>query len=260
MKRREFVAASCLAGLAPLGAAVEAAGRGDSGAKDCYELRLFHLGDAAKLKPFEDFVREAAIPALNRLGIEPVGVFGPAQGDDPYVYTLFPHKSLESVATLTQRLGGDAAFMNAGADFLNAPKDDPAYARFESSLLIAFDDHPRLTVPSKKDSRVFQLRIYESHTTERGQKKIEMFNEGGEIDIFHKVGLDPVFFGEAIVGSKLPNLTYMLGFDNEEAMKAAWKAFLAHPDWDALKKDTQYNNTVSNITNIVLRPLACSQI
>ncbi|NQT13520.1 MAG: NIPSNAP family protein, partial [Planctomycetes bacterium] len=227
---------------------------------DYYELRLFHLGEGSKLKPFEDFLCQAAIPTLNRIGIEPVGVFGPAEGDDPYVYVLLRHKSLESVATLTQKLGDDDTFMDAGGEFLMAPKDDPAYARFESSLLVAFDNHPRLTVPSKKESRVFQLRIYESRSTERGQKKIEMFNEGGEIDIFHKVGLNPVFFGEALVGSKLPNLTYMVGFDDEEAMKAAWKAFLAHPDWEKLKQDTQYDNTVSNITNIVLRPLACSQI
>jgi hypothetical protein len=111
MKRREFVAASCLAGLAPLGAVAQAAGSDDSAAKDFYELRLYHLGDGAKLKPFEDFVREAAIPALNRAGIEPVGVFGPAEGDDPYVYVLLRHKSLESAATVTQKLGDDAQFM-----------------------------------------------------------------------------------------------------------------------------------------------------
>jgi hypothetical protein len=49
-----------------------------------------------------------------------------------------------------------------------------------------------------------------------------MFNEGGEIAIFRRTGLAPVFFGEALVGSKIPNLTYMLGFDDMEALEKGW--------------------------------------
>jgi hypothetical protein len=124
---------------------------------------------------------------------------------------------------------------------------------------LAFDGHPKLTVPSKKDSRLFQLRTYESHNTERAQKKIEMFN-AGEIAIFHRTGLNPVFFGEALVGSKLPNLTYMVGFDDAAAMDAAWVKFRADPGWLTLKGDPQYADTVSNITNLVVRPAAGSQI
>ena len=58
-------------------------------------------------------------------------------------------------------------------------------------------------------SRILELRIYESHSTKAGQKKIEMFNEGGEIAIFRKTGLRPVFFGETLIGPLMPNLTYM---------------------------------------------------
>jgi hypothetical protein len=228
--------------------------------REFYELRRYQLEAGPKQKRFEDFCRDAAIPALNRAGIEPVGVFRMAEGDDPNVYAILPHKSPESFITLTERLGADGRFMDAGADVLSAPKSDPAYLRFESSLLIAFDRHPKLTVPSQSPSRIFQLRTYESHSIERAQKKIEMFNEGGEIAIFLKVGLNPVFFGEALVGSKLPNLTYMVGFDDEEAMKKAWAGFFDHPDWKKLKADPQYQDTVSNITNLVLRPAACSQI
>ncbi len=87
-----------------------------------------------------------------------------------------------------------------------------------------------------------------------------MFNGGGEIAIFRKTGLMPVIFGEALIGPKLPNLTYMVGFDDEEAQEKAWQAFRSHPDWAKLKSDPQYKDTVPNITNILLRPAACSQI
>jgi hypothetical protein len=258
MKRREFMAASCLAGLGPLGAAA-AQGAGASTGKELYELRLYHLASVDKQNAFEAFLAEAAIPALNRIGIEPVGVFKAAEGDDPGLFVLLPHKTVASLVGMYEKLGGDAAFLEAGARLLEAPKSDPAYERFESSLLLAFDGHPKLTVPSKKESRVFQLRIYESHNDERAVKKIEMFN-AGEIDIFHRTGLAPVFFGQTLVGSRLPNLTYMLGFDDPEALEKAWDAFRADPGWNEMKQDPQYADTVSNITNLLLRPAGCSQI
>ena len=87
-----------------------------------------------------------------------------------------------------------------------------------------------------------------------------MFNGGGELDIFRNVGLTPVFFGETIVGQKLPNLTYMLAFDDMSARDAAWRRFGQDPDWDVLKRDQQYADTVSAITDFILRPTGYSQI
>ncbi len=260
MRRREFFAASCFAGLAPLGAVAAAQGPGGAAGKDFYELRLYHFEAGPKPERFEEFLGGAAIPALNRIGIEPVGVFRMAEGDDPSMYVLLPHRSPDSFIQLVDRMAEDSRLMDAGAEVLMAPKSDPAYLRFESSLMVAFDEHPRLTVPSKKDSRLLQLRIYESHSIERAQKKIEMFNEGGEIAIFRRTGMNPVFFGETLIGTKLPNLTYMLGFDDEEAMNKGWESFRADPGWNQLRGDPQYKDTVSNITNILLRPAACSQV
>jgi hypothetical protein len=259
MKRREFIAASCLAGLAPAGAAV-AAGSANPSGKEYYELRLYHLEAGAKARQFEEFLADAAIPALNRIGIKPVGAFKSMEGDDPNLWVLMPHQSPESFLTLTEQLAADAVFVEAAMAVLEAPKSDPAYQRFESSLMVAFDGHPKVAVPSSKDSRILQLRIYESHNDERAKKKIEMFNDGGEIEIFLRTGLNPVFFGESLIGSKLPNLTYMLGFDDEKALDKGWKAFRADPGWNVLKKDPQYKDTVSNITNLLLRPAAGSQI
>jgi len=259
MKRREFMAASCLAGLAPLGGMAMAQ---DARAKkkEFYELRLYELQSAAKQEAFVEFLGKAVIPAANRLGIGPVGVFKMMEDDSPNLYVLLPHQSLESATTTNHRLGGDAEFLEAGASVIDAPKSDPAYRRCDSSLLVAFDEIPKLEIPTKKASRVLELRIYESHSTERAIKKVAMFNEGGEIDLFRRVGLPSVFFGEALIGSDLPNLTYLLAFDDMEAKKTSWAKFFAHPAWTKLKNDPQYKDTVSKVTSIMLLPAACSQI
>jgi hypothetical protein len=58
----------------------------------------------------------------------------------------------------------------------------------------------------------------------------------------------------------MPNLTYMLAFDDEQAQKRAWDAFKADDAWKKLSKDPAYKDTVSNITNLILRPTEASQI
>ena len=102
-------------------------------------------------------------------------------------------------------------------------------------LLLAFKGMPELATPVKSAGRIFQLRIYESPSVKTGQKKIEMFNDAGEIAIFRRVGLHAVFFGEALVGAKMPNLTYMLVFESREELKANWSKFGSDPDWQKLK-------------------------
>ena len=260
MKRREFLAASALTGLASYGSLASAAESRVKSGKEYYELRVYKFKDAAQQGKFLAFLKDAAIPAVNRLGVKPVGVFKMKDGENLDLFVLLPHATVESAVTLTARLGADDEFLAAGAAVINAPKSAPAYERVESSLMLAFDNIPKLETPAKGPERVFQLRTYEAHSIERGQKKIDMFNEGGEIAIFRDTGMPPVFFGETLIGDKMPNLTYMLGFNDMAALEAGWKKFLAAPAWNRIKKDPQYKDTVSNITNLLLVPAACSQI
>jgi hypothetical protein len=260
MNRRSFVALSGFAGLAPLGMLGAATTENSMGQRNFYELRQYILETEAQKTGFEAFLKAAAIPALNRLGIKPVGVFYPDKGLSP-LYVLIRHTSVESFATLTQRLLADGEYLSKGADFLNAPASAPAFKRLESSFMIAFTGMPELETPAKAPGRVFQLRTYESPSVKTGQKKIEMFNTA-EIRIFREVGLHPVFFGETLIGTKMPNLTYMLGFDSMEEQTANWKKFGAHPDWIKLRAMPEYADKaiLCGITNLSLRAAEYSQI
>lgn len=259
MKRRQFLTASALVTTIPT-TQLAIAGDNPSGEKQYLELRHYEFATAEKQHAFETFLSTAAIPALNRQGITPVGVFKAEDSTRLDIWMLIPHHSLESVMTSNTKLLLDSTYQQAGSDFLNCPKNDPAYKRFESSLLLAFDQCRKVEVPSKMDTRIFQLRIYESHNAMMAKRKIEMFNTGGEIEVFRLTGIHPVFFGESIIGSRMPNLTYMVGFDDADAQKKAWDAFQKHPKWNELKDDPYYADTVSNITNLVLRPSESSQI
>ena len=260
LNRREFMAMSGVTGAASLGGLAGARGAEAADARDYYELREYQIETEEQKKAFGAFMGDTAIPALNRIGISPVGIFQPPDEISP-IYVLLRHRSIESLATATQKLLADEEFLSKGATFLDAPSSSPAYARVESSLMVAFTGMPRLETPAKSESRVFQLRTYESPSIKTGQKKIEMFNTA-EVDIFRKTGLNPVFFGETLVGSKMPNLTYMLAFDSMEEQKAAWKRFGSDPDWKKLSAKPEYANDkiLCGITNLPLRPADCSQI
>src|SRR5258708_22541860 len=142
MNRREFLisstaAAGAAAASQPFGAA--AAETPQTPARQFYELRLYHLRRGPMQKRFDDFFRDAAIPAMNRAGISPVGVFSVLIGpDSPAMYVLLPHPSAESFATANDRVHGDADYQKAGAEFINASPADPAYVRVEGSLMVAF--------------------------------------------------------------------------------------------------------------------------
>jgi hypothetical protein len=268
MKRREFLstslAVSGVAGLTPIFGAA-AADAPDRGPREFYELRLYHLRRGAKQKVFDDFCREAALPALNRAGVGPVGVFTVMTGpDSPTMYVLLPYKSLADFVGSNEQMRADTEFQKAGAEFLNAPATDPVYVRVESSLMVAFAGMPKLEVPATaagNKPRIFELRTYESHSRKANLKKIEMFNVG-EIAIFRRAGLQPVFFGETLVGAKLPNLTYMLVYESLAARDASWGKFGADPEWKKLSTTPGYTDPeiVSNISNALLRPAAYSQL
>ena len=129
------------------------------------------------------------------------------------------------------------------------------YERIESSLLGAIASMPKLEKPDASKPRLLNLRIYESHNERAARKKIEMFNEH-ELPIFRRVGLTPVFFGETLIGRRMPNLTYMLVFPDDAARKAAWRQFGPDPEWIKLKSIPEYadKEIVSHITNKILDP------
>jgi hypothetical protein len=257
MKRREFLAAG-IAGAAGIEAAAASIGKSEKAKRQYFELRQYRLLNRGKAGAVGEFLREVGIPAMNRIGIKPVGVFNVMYGpNDPTLYVLLVHSSLESVVTSTERLLADREYSKC--DFVNAAYAEPAYVRIESSLMVAFKDMPKLEVPEKKP-RIFELRIYESHGSKAAKKKIEMFNEGGEIAIFKKTGLQPVFFGETLIGPKMPNLTYMLAFDDMAMRDKRWPIFGSSPEWKKLRANPAYKDTVSNITDIILRPTRYSQI
>jgi hypothetical protein len=267
MQRRDFlkssVAAGSVAAMSTLATAAESKSAQPAPAREFYELRRYQLRRGNQPARFDEFARDAALPAWNRAGVGPIGVFDVVLGPGaPAKYVLLPHKSLDAFMEARERTAADPAIQQA--PFSNVPATDPAYVGVESSLFLAFRTLPKLELPKEtkgNQPRVFELRTYESHSRKAARKKVEMFDTG-EIALFRKTGLTPVFFGESLIGGQQPNLTYLLVFPDMAAREKSWDTFRNHPEWKVMSSQPGFTDAeiVTNITNTLLKPTAYSQI
>ncbi len=258
-------------GALSAGAGVSGAGSGQRGdpkgtTPGFYIWRQYVLRNGTQPRRLAEYLQTAALPALNRLGHTPVGVFEAVAGvPSPTVFLLIPCSSSDSAATLDEALERDEEYTRAARGYIDASAADPAYIRQETALLGAFRTVPRIEVPAAtaaKGPRLFELRTYESASEKGHRAKVRMFDELGEIEIFRKVGLAPVFFARTLVGPRMPNLIYMLVHENMAAREKSWDGFRNSPDWKKLSATPGYSDAdiVSNITTVYLRPSASSQV
>src|SRR6266545_4561047 len=146
MERRTFL--TSLLGTAALSSVIADDAHGQTPSPEFYVWRQYVLRNGTEMRRVADFLQNAAIPALNRLGHKPIGVFEVVAGvPTPTLFTLTPVPSLDRLATLDSSLEADEQFMKTGAAYIDAPATDMPYVRQEVSLLAAFPKMPHLEVP-----------------------------------------------------------------------------------------------------------------
>ena len=268
MNKRSFITSSALAltGLGALRNFISTPAHAQSataGDREFYELRVYSFQTERQQKLIDDYWSGAAIPGYNRAGSRPIGVF--TEIDNPganKVYVLIPYDSAQAFAAAPAKLAADSEYQKAGSEYLSVPKSDPAFVRFDSSLLVAFAGMKKLVVPAstaEKKPWIFELRTYESPSEAKGVNKMEMFDQG-EIAIMQEAGLSPVFFAQSLVGTRLPSLVYMISGESKEAHKAHFKTFADSPAWKKMSGDPKWKDNVSKINSVFLQRTAYSQI
>jgi hypothetical protein len=259
MHRREFLAGSVAASALAIGSAAQTQTPATR-QREFYQLRRYALQSGPQVAMTEKYISEALIPALAKKS-GPVGAFRLDIGPEtPTFYVLIPILAPAMSGALELELAQDPEYVKAAEPFWSAPATSPAFLRMDSSLLVAFEGWPRITPPAK-GKRIFQLRTYESPSYRDHILKVQMFHSG-EFEIFKNAGFQMVFFGDTLIGQRMPSLTYMLSFADSAELDAKWAVFRNDPAWKKLSADPRFafEAIVSNITNLILSPLAASQI
>lgn len=227
------------------------------------ELRYFKMRNGRQVERTTAYLQKGWLPAAGRAGIGPLGFFAAVVAPDaPFILSLASYPSFAAIEEAHYKIGADKEFQ-AAADEFNS-MTELSYVRMDTSLLWAFPSMPVVEVPPVtpgRAARIFELRTYESPNEKAGDRKVKMFGDG-EIAVFRKSGMLPVFFGQTIIGANQPNLTYMLAYDDLAARDRTWRAFSADPDWQKLRATPGLSDAeiVNNISNAILRPLPFSPI
>ena len=260
MDRRQLItgAAAMTASLASSSSAAESE-------RTFLELATWrlHNSDESQLKRVSDYLETGHFPALARAGAKPIAALSNLiSADGPFVFTIMQYASLAAMQQTLAALEADAAHLKA-LDTLNAGPGLP-FVTVESSLLHSLNVIPSAVLPSDaatRPPRIFELRIYQSQSWPARQKKATMFNSG-EIGIFERLGMRPVFIGESVIGPRQPNITYMLSFDSLAEREKHWQAFGSDPEWKKLSAPPELKDSqiVANISNLILRPLPFSPL
>ncbi len=233
---------------------------------DFYELRTYHIKDKAQEQSVDNYLQQAFLPTLHRAGWHNIGVFKPVESDTvnfgKLIFVLIPARSLEVLAQLPQTLQNDPQHNTSAQNYWNATNELPPYQRMEISWLSAFSGHLHLEVPNiqtPRSERVYEIRSYESPTEKLHANKVQMFNVADEIGLFKKLGFNAVFYSSALSGAHMPNLVYMIAFDNAAAREAHWTTFRDSPEWKKMTALPEYlPKNVSHIDSYLLHPTAYS--
>ena len=231
-----------------------------------YEIKVYHFENANQEELIDDYLKNAFLPAMNRKGIMNVGVFKPVNNnssEDKRIYVLVPFKSTKQFTEMPEQLAKDALYNENGKAYLEASYNKSPYKRMESIFIKAFSQMPGMELPGLKNElsqRIYELRSYEGPTEKMYSRKVEMFNTGGEISLFKRLGFNAVFYGSVIAGSRMPNLMYMTTFENMAARDEHWNAFRVDAEWKKLSAMEYYKNTVSKNDTLLLTPANYSQI
>ncbi|HET8548324.1 MAG TPA: NIPSNAP family protein [Bryobacteraceae bacterium] len=255
MNRREFLATG--------GVAMSAQASAADAKRSILVLRRYQLRNTPDnmVRRMQDFLQQSLIPAHKRLGVGTVGAFTSLIApDSPFVLLLFSYPNFAALDTAIDKVAADKEYQKDWESYAAGPLQ---FVRYQNFLLRGFPTFGSIEVPPKPAGapRIFELRTYESNNPVTLARKIRMFGEG-EIDLFRKLGMLTVFFGETVAGDNMPNLTYMVGFDNLAAREKIWGAFGSSPEWKKLSSQPGVSDAeiVSNISASILRPLPFSDI
>jgi hypothetical protein len=227
-----------------------------------------HNSDESQSKRVSDYLEFGLFPALTRNGAKPVAALGNLIGPDgPYFITIVQYASLAAMQDSLAKVAADLAHDKA-LQQLSSGAGMP-FVTLESSVLESLAILPEAVLPSTQNgddpatrsSRIFELRTYQNQSVVAQRKKVAMFN-GGEIAIFQRLGMKPVFIGESVIGPRMPNVTYMLSFDNLDGREKLWKSFGGDAAWKTLSAPPELKDPqiVANIGNVILRPLPFSPL
>lgn len=255
MIRRSFLQA-----LGTLGVAGSAAAGADEKTR-FYTLETFFMKNGDQPGRLNEFISKAFLPAARKVHAGPM-VFLEAvvAAHLPQFVTVMGFKSADEALSLWKGLHQQEGYSEAVKRWESEP--NAPYEHASLTLLEAAEYSPEIAIGEPaKTPRVFELRVYHSPTWRQLAALHERFS-GPEIRIFHRCGIHPLLYASTVFGENLPNLTYLIPFDDLAAREKAWNAFAGDAEWLKVRKEStaKHGQIASVIQVAVYRATAYSPV
>ena len=102
---------------------------------------------------------------------------------------------------------------------------------------------------NKKESRIYELRTY---TTEPGRlPALNARFKNHTMRLFEKHGMENLGYWVPL-DNKDNKLVYILAYPSKEAREASWKAFMADPDWQKARTESEKNGKLTDKVESVI--------
>ncbi len=234
--------------------------------QEYYLIKIYHCTDVRQIKNIEEYVGKELIPFLHRSQVERVGVFMPIDNDtlqDKKLYVWMPLAQLDILENIEKRFTAISPFSNNALVHLDSNYNKAPYDRIETMLTVAFSYMPHYvlnTTITKSVDNIYEWRSYESATENLHLRKVDMFNDGGEISLFKKLHFNAAFYSRVIIGARMPNLIYMTRFQNKADRDAHWSIFGNDAEWKRISALPQYANAINKLDITLLKASAYSEL
>jgi NIPSNAP len=145
----------------------------------------------------------------------------------PQIAVIYGFSSLDELWSVHGKSLADPDLIKAYDALDSGP--EPSFETLDTTLLEAAPYSPEIAAVPAGKARIFELRVYHSPTFRQLTALHQRFS-GPEIEIFHRVGIHPILYCSTLIGPNIPNLTYLIPFENLAAREKAWTAFAADPE------------------------------
>lgn len=106
---------------------------------------------------------------------------------------------------------------------------------------------------------IYELRIYRT-LPNRMPNLLARF-QNHTLRIWEKHGIRQAGFWTTLVGESSNDLTYLLAWESLEERERKWNAFVADPEWIAVRAETEKDGPINaNVSNQFLIPTAFSAV
>lgn len=254
MKRRDAIVSAAALGAAPLAAAGKINSNiPQNSSRELYELRTYDMIWGTSSAVLKNYLTDVLKPHLMKKGVTFMKMYSEYGMNSPEkIWVLITYPSADTFIA-SKAIHADPDFQKDSAEYTASTREKMVFDRYRSSISHAIEGLPQMHTDIDA-SGLLELRIYEGKNENATRRKIEMFNNE-ELDLFYETKLNPVLFGNMVIGENCPSLVYMLHFKDMEERDANWKTFIDHPEWKRMVALPKYADTVSNIIRVFLEPL-----